>query len=58
VRGRGGYGKPRGSERGRIAVVQSTAEGASRARALNAQDGLFTLVERACPAARRSNALA
>src|SRR3989449_7123494 len=31
---------------GRIAVVQSTAEGAARARALNAQDGLFTLVER------------
>ena len=31
---------------GRIVVVQSTAEGASRARALNAQDGLFTLVER------------
>ncbi|HLQ58909.1 MAG TPA: hypothetical protein VK113_05280, partial [Gemmatimonadales bacterium] len=31
---------------GRIVVVQSTAEGAPRARALNAQDGLFTLVER------------
>jgi len=35
-----------GASAGRIAVVQSTAEGASRARALNAQDGLFTLVER------------
>src|SRR5258706_219833 len=31
---------------GRIVVVQSTADGAPRARALNAQDGLFTLVER------------
>src|SRR2546423_10508637 len=31
---------------GRIVVVQSTAEGAPRARALNAQDGLFTLIER------------
>ena len=31
---------------GRIVVVQSSAEGAPRARALNAQDGLFTLVER------------
>jgi tagaturonate reductase len=31
---------------GRIVVVQSTAEGAPRARALNAQHGLFTLVER------------
>src|SRR5204863_18061 len=31
---------------GRIVVVQSTAEGAPRTRALNAQDGLFTLVER------------
>jgi tagaturonate reductase len=31
---------------GRIVVVQSTAEGAPRARALNAQDGLYTLVER------------
>jgi tagaturonate reductase len=35
-----------GTRAGRIVVVQSTAEGASRARALNAQDGLFTLVER------------
>jgi tagaturonate reductase len=35
-----------GARAGRIVVVQSTAEGASRARALNAQDGLFTLVER------------
>ena len=35
-----------GKQAGRIVVVQSTAEGASRARALNAQDGLFTLVER------------
>ena len=35
-----------GSRAGRIVVVQSTAEGASRAHALNAQDGLFTLVER------------
>ncbi len=31
---------------GRVVVVQSTAEGAPRTRALNAQDGLFTLVER------------
>ena len=31
---------------GRIVVVQSTAEGAPRTRALNVQDGLFTLVER------------
>ncbi|HEY3221707.1 MAG TPA: hypothetical protein VGJ80_13320 [Gemmatimonadales bacterium] len=31
---------------GRIVVVQSTAEGAHRARAINAQDGLYTLVER------------
>jgi tagaturonate reductase len=35
-----------GAHAGRIVVVQSTAEGAPRARALNAQDGLFTLVER------------
>ncbi len=35
-----------GAPPGRIVVVQSTAEGAPRARALNAQDGLFTLVER------------
>ncbi len=35
-----------GARAGRIVVVQSTAEGASRARALNAQDGLYTLVER------------
>jgi mannitol-1-phosphate/altronate dehydrogenase len=35
-----------GARAGRIVVVPSTAEGASRARALNAQDGLFTLVER------------
>src|SRR5437667_6746777 len=35
-----------GKQAGRIVVVQSTAEGAPRARALNAQDGLFTLVER------------
>lgn len=34
------------AEAGRIVVVHSTAEGASRAAALNAQDGLFTLVER------------
>src|SRR5256885_8560215 len=34
-----------GKQAGRIVVVQS-AEGAPRARALNAQDGLFTLVER------------
>ena len=31
---------------GRIVVAQSSAEGAYRTRALNAQDGLFTLVER------------
>ena len=31
---------------GRIVVVQSTVEGAARASALNAQDGLYTLVER------------
>lgn len=31
---------------GRVVVVQSTAEGAPRAHALNAQDGLYTLVER------------
>ena len=35
-----------GKQAGRIVVVQSTAEGAPRARALNAQDGLYTLVER------------
>jgi tagaturonate reductase len=35
-----------GAGAGRIVVVQSTAEGAPRTRALNAQDGLFTLVER------------
>jgi tagaturonate reductase len=35
-----------GARAGRIVVVQSTAEGAPRARALNAQNGLFTLVER------------
>ncbi|PYP54861.1 MAG: altronate oxidoreductase [Gemmatimonadetes bacterium] len=35
-----------GARAGRIVVVQSTAEGAARARTLNAQDGLFTLVER------------
>ena len=35
-----------GARASRIVVVQSTAEGASRARALNAQDGLYTLVER------------
>jgi len=35
-----------GTHAGRSVVVQSTAEGAPRARALNAQDGLFTLVER------------
>jgi len=35
-----------GARAGRIVVVQSTAEGAHRARALNAQDGLYTLVER------------
>src|SRR5437867_7076351 len=35
-----------GKRAGRIVVVQSTAEGAPRARGLNAQDGLYTLVER------------
>ncbi len=35
-----------GANAGRIVVVPSTAEGATRARALNAQDGLFTLIER------------
>jgi tagaturonate reductase len=35
-----------GARAGRIVVVPSTAEGASRGRALNAQDGLYTLVER------------
>src|SRR5258705_11717877 len=35
-----------GARAGLIVVVQSTAEGASRTRALNAQDGLFTLIER------------
>jgi tagaturonate reductase len=35
-----------GARAGRIVVVHSTADGAARARALNAQDGLFTLVER------------
>jgi tagaturonate reductase len=35
-----------GSRAGRIVVVQSTAEGAPRTRAVNAQDGLFTLIER------------
>src|SRR4029077_2057033 len=35
-----------GAHAGRSVVVQSTAEGAPRARALNSQDGLFTLVER------------
>ena len=35
-----------GARAGRIVVVQSTTEGAPRARALNAQDGLFTLIER------------
>src|SRR6266704_4842339 len=35
-----------GKQAGRIVVVQSTADGAARARALNAQDGLYTLVER------------
>ncbi len=35
-----------GARAGRIVVVQSTAEGAPRARAINSQDGLFTLVER------------
>jgi len=35
-----------GVSAGRIVVVHSTTEGASRTRALNAQDGLFTLIER------------
>ena len=35
-----------GANAGRVVVVQSTPEGAHRAKALNAQDGLFTLVER------------
>ena len=35
-----------GASAGRIVVVQSTAEGAPRTHALNAQDGLFTLIER------------
>lgn len=35
-----------GANAGRIVAVQSTREGAQRAHALNAQDGLFTLVER------------
>ena len=35
-----------GARAGRIVVAPSTAEGAARARALNAQDGLYTLVER------------
>ena|GEM_PF-1390009 len=35
-----------GKPAGRIVVVQSTAEGASRTRALHSQDGVFTLVER------------
>ena len=35
-----------GAGAGRIVVVQSTAEGAARARSLNAQDGLYTVVER------------
>jgi len=35
-----------GARAGRIVVVQSSAEGAARAHALNAQDGLFTLIER------------
>ena len=35
-----------GKRAGRIVVVPSTPEGAQRAAALNAQDGLFTLVER------------
>jgi len=35
-----------GTHAGRIVVVRSTAEGAARSSALNAQDGLFTLVER------------
>ena len=47
-----------GAGAGRIVVVQSTTQGASRARALNAQDGLFTWSCAACPAAHRSNKLA
>ena len=43
-----------GARAGRIVVVQSTTEGASRTRALNAQDGLFTL--KAAGARRLSNA--
>jgi tagaturonate reductase len=35
-----------GARAGRTVVVQSTAEGAHRTHALNAQDGLYTLVER------------
>jgi len=35
-----------GARAGRIVVVQSSAEGVPRTRALNAQDGLFTLIER------------
>ena len=35
-----------GARAGRIVVAPSTAEGAARARALNAQDGLYTLLER------------
>jgi tagaturonate reductase len=35
-----------GASAGRIVVVPSTPEGVSRGRAVNAQDGLFTLVER------------
>jgi tagaturonate reductase len=35
-----------GKHAGRVVVVQSTREGAQRAAALDAQDGLFTLVER------------
>ena len=35
-----------GAKAGRIVVMHNTDKGASRARALNQQDGLFTLVER------------
>ena len=35
-----------GADAGRIVVAPSTPEGAQRAQTLNAQDGLFTLVER------------
>ena len=35
-----------GAGAGRIVVVPSTPEGVERARALNAQDGLFTMIER------------